>query len=46
VISQRNNSNANYQRAENVPASVKLEGHKVLNQEKIGDYWSVLIEKA
>lgn len=30
----------------NVPGSVKLEGHKVLEQEKIGDYWKVLIEKA
>ena len=32
--------------AENVPRSTKLEGNKVLNQEKLGDYWSVLIEKA
>lgn len=32
--------------AENVPRSTKLEGNKVLNQEKVGDYWSVLIEKA
>ena len=32
--------------AENVPRSTKLEGNKVLNQEKLGDHWSVLIEKA
>lgn len=32
--------------AENVPRSTKLEGNKVLNQEKVGDYWTVLIEKA
>lgn len=30
---------------QNVPRSVQLEGHKVLNQEKIGDHWRVLIEK-
>jgi sulfite reductase (ferredoxin) len=30
---------------ENVPGSVKLDGHIVLNQEKIGDHWTVLIEK-
>ncbi|MBW2181162.1 MAG: sulfurtransferase TusA family protein [Deltaproteobacteria bacterium] len=30
---------------ENVPGSVKLEGHHVLRQEKMGEYWSVLIEK-
>ena len=32
--------------ADNVPRSTKLEGNKVLNQEKLGDYWTVLIEKA
>lgn len=32
--------------AENVPRSTKLEGNKVLNQQKVGDYWTVLIEKA
>ena len=31
---------------ENVPASVKAEGHKILKQEKINNYWSVVIEKA
>jgi len=30
---------------ENVPRSVKSEGHKILNLEKIEDHWSVLIEK-
>ncbi len=30
---------------ENVPGSVKLDGHIILNQEKIGDHWTVLIEK-
>lgn len=30
---------------ENVPGSVKSEGHKILEQEKIGDYWKVVIEK-
>ena len=30
---------------ENVPGSVKAEGHKVISQNKIGDYWSVVIEK-
>lgn len=30
---------------ENVPASVKEEGHKVLEQKKTEDYWTVLIEK-
>ncbi len=29
----------------NVPASVKLEGHKILNQEKVSGHWTVLIEK-
>ena len=30
---------------ENVPGSVKAEGHKVFAQKRIGDYWSVIIEK-
>lgn len=30
---------------ENVPGSVKAEGHKVISQTKAGDYWSVVIEK-
>lgn len=30
----------------NVPGSVKLEGHKILNQENVGEYWDVVIEKA
>lgn len=30
---------------ENVPGSVREEGHKVLAQKKVGDHWSVLIEK-
>jgi len=30
---------------ENVPRSVAQEGHKVLAQTKLGDYWSVEIEK-
>ncbi len=30
---------------ENVPGSVKAEGHRVIAQNKIGDYWSVVIEK-
>jgi sulfite reductase beta subunit-like hemoprotein/TusA-related sulfurtransferase len=30
---------------ENVPRSVTAEGHKVLSQTRVGDYWSVLIEK-
>ena len=29
----------------NVPGSVRLEGHQVLETEKIGDYWRVLIKK-
>jgi sulfite reductase (ferredoxin) len=32
--------------AENVPRSAKLEGHKVLNQEKVGEYWSIRLQKA
>lgn len=31
---------------ESVPNSVRREGHKVLHQEKVGQYWTVLIEKA
>lgn len=31
---------------QNVPNSVKLEGHKVLDQTQVGPHWSVLIEKA
>jgi sulfite reductase (ferredoxin) len=31
---------------ENVPRSVAQEGHKVLEQTKVGDHWSVLIEKS
>lgn len=31
---------------ENVPGSVRGEGHIILKQEKVGDHWSVLIEKA
>jgi len=30
---------------ENVPGSVREEGHTVLEQKKIEDYWSVVIEK-
>lgn len=30
---------------ENVPGSVKGDGHKILEQKKIENYWSVLIEK-
>jgi sulfite reductase (ferredoxin) len=30
---------------ENVPASIKLEGHNVLYQEKSGEQWTVLIQK-
>ena len=30
---------------ENVPRSVRQEGHKVLEKERLGSYWSVLIEK-
>ncbi len=30
---------------ENVPGSVKMEGHKIIRQTKIDDYWSVIIEK-
>ena len=31
---------------QNVPGSVKLEGHTILKQEQAGDYWSVVIQKA
>lgn len=31
---------------ENVPPSVRREGHAVLEQVKVGDHWSILIEKA
>jgi sulfite reductase (ferredoxin) len=31
---------------ESVPRSVAQEGHKVLEQTKVGDHWAVLIEKA
>jgi TusA-related sulfurtransferase len=31
---------------ENVPRSVILEGHKVLKQERNGEHWNVMIEKA
>ncbi|MFZ5800305.1 MAG: sulfurtransferase TusA family protein [Candidatus Omnitrophota bacterium] len=30
---------------ENVPGSVKSEGHQVISQKKIADYWSVVIRK-
>ncbi|MCP4399616.1 MAG: sulfite reductase subunit beta (hemoprotein) [bacterium] len=30
---------------DNVPRSVEAEGHKILAQTRIGEYWSVLIEK-
>jgi len=30
---------------ENVPGSVKGEGHKILVQERIENYWSVVIQK-
>ena len=31
---------------ENVPGSVRGEGHKVLEENRTGDYWTVVIEKA
>jgi len=31
---------------ENVPGSVKAEGHKIISQNKTGNYWTVVIEKA
>ena len=30
---------------ENVPGSVREEGHKILSQEKTNGYWTVVIEK-
>lgn len=30
---------------ENVPGSVQAEGHKIIGQNKVRDYWSVVIEK-
>ncbi len=30
---------------ENVPGSVKAEGHEIIMQEKIDDYWKIVIEK-
>jgi len=30
---------------ENVPGSVREEGHTILQQKRINGYWSVLIEK-
>lgn len=30
---------------ENVPGSVKAEGHNVVAQKRVGDHWSVIIEK-
>ncbi len=30
---------------ENVPGSVKAEGHKIISQKKTGGYWSVVIKK-
>jgi sulfite reductase (ferredoxin) len=30
---------------DNVPGSVKNDGHEVLNQERVGEHWRVLIEK-
>ena len=31
---------------DNVPGSVVNEGHEVLKKERVGEHWSVLIEKA
>jgi sulfite reductase (ferredoxin) len=31
---------------ENVPGSVKGEGHKIISQTRIGNYWSVVIKKS
>ncbi len=31
--------------AENVPASVETEGHRIVKKEKIGDYWAISIKK-
>ena len=30
---------------ENVPASIKSEGHKILSQKNTDNYWSVIVEK-
>jgi sulfite reductase (ferredoxin) len=30
---------------ENVPGSVRAEGHKIISKTKAGDHWSVVIEK-
>ncbi len=30
---------------ENVPGSIKAEGHSIISQKKTGDYWSIVIEK-
>jgi len=30
---------------ENVPGSLKAEGHKIISKEKVGSYWSVIIKK-
>ncbi len=30
---------------ENVPGSIRAEGHKIIEQKKIADYWSVIIER-
>ncbi|MDP3003790.1 MAG: sulfurtransferase TusA family protein [Bacteroidales bacterium] len=30
---------------ENVPGSVKSEGHNIIKQDRIDNYWSVLIQK-
>jgi sulfite reductase (ferredoxin) len=30
---------------QNVPGSVRQEGHEVLSTEKVGNYWKVLIKK-
>ena len=31
---------------DNVPGSVKSEGHRIIKQTKIDNYWSVIIEKS
>jgi len=31
---------------ENVPGSVRMEGHEVISEKNVGDYWSVTIRKA
>lgn len=30
---------------ENIPGSVRVEGHNVLSKKRMGDYWSVIIKK-